>query len=185
MSDSEKIVQQAVINSLKREFIKANWWDEVQEDVKSRLSWQVEHVEESGSLFALSFMSLFRWEYERRKMEGEQITNPMASYFATLIGMRISEEAYRCGILPTRACLNLYDYVAPNDADVAACLMFCHKVEVLEKAGILSMGQADLQTSPSEMAKLLRTRKKEAKPKPIQEETIVWDDSDKDDKDKN
>ena len=172
--DSDEIVQQAVIQSLKREFIKASWWDEVQDDVKTRLSWLVEHVDEVGSLFAHSFMSLFRWEFERRKLEGDRVT--MASYFSTLMGMRISEEAYQCGFVPTRACLSLYDYIEPNDADVAACLMFCHKVEVLEKAGILSMDEMELKTSPSEMAKLLRTRKKK-RAKPIQEETVQWDDS--------
>lgn len=173
--DSEKIVQQAVIHSLKREFIKASWWDEVQDDVKTRLSWLVEHIDEIGSLFTLSFMSLFRWEFERRKLEGDLVTNLTASYVATLMGMRISEEAYQCGLVPTRACLNLYDYIEPNDADVAACLMFCQKVEALEKAGILSMDGMELKTSPSEMAKLLRTRKKK-KDKPIQEETVEWDD---------
>lgn len=178
--EAKKIVQRAIIDSLKQEFIKASWWDEVQDDVKTRLNWLVEHVEEAGSPFANSFMTLLRWEFERRKLEGTNAVNPMASYFSTLMGMRISEEAYQCGFLPTRACLNLYDYVEPNDADVAACLLFCHKVEVLEKANILSMNATEL-TSPSEMAKLLRTRKKSTKPtKPIQEETVTWDDSEDD-----
>ncbi len=179
MDEPEKIVQQAIINSLKREFVKASWWEEVQDDVKSRLSWLVEHIEETGSLFAHTFMSLFRWEFERRKLEGSRVINPMTSYFSTLIGMRISEEAYQCGLLPVRACLSLYDYVEPNDADVAACLMFCHKVEVLEKAGMLSMEDLELKTSPTEMAKLLRTPRKK-KAKKIQEENIAWEDSDDD-----
>ena len=171
--ESDKIVQQAIITSLKREFIKASWWEEVQEDVKTRLNWLVEHVDEVGSLFARSFMSLFCWEYERRKLEGTVVTNPMASYFSTLMGMRISEEAYQCGLLPTRAVLSLYDYVQPNDADVAACLMFCHKIEVLEKSGMLVMNETELKTNPSEMAKILRSPRKK-KAKPIQEETITW-----------
>ena len=98
----------------------------------------------------------------------------MASYFSTLMGMRISEEAYQCGLLPTRAVLNLYDYLQPNDADVAACLMLCHKIEVLEKSGMLVMDEIKTRTSPSEMAKILRPPKKK-RAKPIQEETIVWD----------
>lgn len=177
MSHETKIIR-AIIHSLKQEFIKTIWWGEVQDDVKTRLNWLVEHIEEAGSLFAHSFMTLLRWEFERRKLEGTNVVNPMASYFSTLMGMRISEEAYQCGLLPTRACLNLYDYVEPNDADVAACLMFCHKVEVLEKSNMLSMNTIELKTSPSEMAKLLRTPKKPTKP--VQEETVTWDGSEDD-----
>lgn len=174
--ESDKVVQQAIVESLKREFIKAGWWEEVQDDVKTRLNWLVEHIDEVGSIFARSYMSLFCWEFERRKLEGHNVTNPMASYFSTLMGMRISEEAYQCGLLPTRAVLNLYDYLEPNDADVAACLMFCHKVEILEKSGMISMNESELKTSPSEMAKILRSPRKKEKAKPIQEETITWND---------
>ncbi len=176
MSESEKIVRQAIISALKREFIKASWWDEVQEDVKTRLNWLVEHIEDLGSIFAHSYMSLFRWEFDRRRLEGKNVTSPMASYFSTLMGMRISEEAYQCGLLPTRAMLDLYDFVQPNDADVAACLMYCHKVEVLEKSGMIELKDMELKTSPSEMAKLLRPGKKKKKAKPIQEESIPWED---------
>lgn len=174
--ESDRVVRQAIITSLKREFIKASWWNEVQEGVKTRLNWIIENVDKVGSLFSRSYMSLFCWEFERRKLEGDNVTNPMASYFSTLMGMRISEEAYQCGLLPTRAVLNLYDYVEPNDADVAACLMLCHKIEILEKSGMILMNETELKTSPSEMAKILRPpHKKEAKP--IQEETIAWDES--------
>lgn len=174
--ESDKLVRQAVITSLKQEFIKANWWGEVQEDVKTRLNWLVEHVDDVGLLFVRSFMSLFCWEFERRKLEGNNLPNPMASYFSTLMGMRISEEAYQCGLLPARAVLNLYDYLEPNDADVAACLMFCHKIEILEKSGMLIMNKTRLKTSPSEMAKILRSPRRK-KVKPIQEETIIWEDN--------
>jgi hypothetical protein len=174
-SEKDKLVHQAIVTSLKRELMRASWWNEVQEDVKTRLDWSVDHVEEIGSLFAKTFMSLFRWEYERRKLDGKDATSPMASYFSTLMGMRISEEAYQCGILPTRAILDLYDYVDPNDADVAACLMYCHKVEILEKSGILISVENELKTSMSEMAKVLR-KEKPTRPKKIQEDTITWED---------
>lgn len=177
MSKSE--VQQLIIASIKRDLIKAVWWDEVQEDVKTRLNWIVDHVEEIGSLFAHSFMSLFRWEFERRRLDGNKTPTPAAAYFSTLMGMRISEEAYQCGLLPARAMLDLYDFVQPNDSDVAACLMFCHKVEIMEKSGMLEAGDMELKTSPSEMAKILRSKKKK-QVKPIQEENIAWDDSDPD-----
>lgn len=174
--ESQKAVKQAIVASIKREFIKANWWGEVQEDVKTRLNWLVDHIDEVGSLFTRSFMSLLRWEFERRRRDGERVTNPMTGYLSTLMGMRISEEAYQCGLLPTRAVLNLYDFIQPNDADVAACLMYCHKVEILEKSGMLQIDETKLRTSPTEMAKVLRSRKKkQAQPK-IQEEIIPWDD---------
>lgn len=176
MSKVEKIVHQAIVQSLKKEFLKSSWWSEVQDDVKTRLDWLVEHVEEVGPLFARSFMSVFRWEYERRRREGENVTNPMASYFSTLMGMRISEESYQCGLLPTRTMLNLYDFIEPNDADVAACLMFCQKVELLEKSEMLVAGD-ELKISASEMAKVIKIdKKKEAKP--VQEETVTWKDTD-------
>lgn len=180
MPKSEKdddAVRRAIIDSLKKEFLKTSWWGEVQEDVRTRLDWLVEHVDQAGSIFAQTFMSLFRWEFERRKIEGKNVTNPMASYFSTLMGMRITEEAYQCGLLPTRALLDLYDFVRPNDADVAACLFFCHKVEILEKAGMLRLHQPEMKTSPSEMAKLLRSpvKKKNVGPQ-ISEESISWDD---------
>lgn len=171
--ESEKNVRRAIVDSLKREFLKAKWWNEVQGDVKNRLNWMVEHIQEAGPRFTHSFMSLFRWEFERRKLEGEDVVNPLASYFSTLMGMRISEEAYQCGFLPTRACLNLYDFLEPNDADVAACLMFCHKVEILEKTGMLSMDKIEQKIHSSDISKLLRNRKKQDKP--VQEETIVWE----------
>ncbi len=171
--ESDKVVRQAIIVSLKRELVKSSWWGEVQDDVKTRLDWIVDHIDQAGLLFASSYMSLFSWEYERRKLEGHNVTNPMASYFSTLMGMRISEEAYQCGLLPTRAVLNLYDYLEPNDADVAACMMLCHKIEVLEKSGMLLMNESELRTNPSEMAKVMRPPRKKKAP-PIQEETITW-----------
>lgn len=171
----ESEVQHLIIASIKRELMKAAWWNEVQEDVKTRLNWLVDHIEEIGSLFAHSFMSLFRWEFERRRLDGKKTPTPAAAYFSTLMGMRISEEAYQCGLLPTRAMLDLYDFVQPNDSDVAACLMFCHKVEIMEKAGMLEAGDMELKTSPSEMAKILRPKKRK-QAKPIQEENITWDD---------
>lgn len=174
MQESDKIVRQAIITSLKRELIKASWWEEAHDDVKTRLGWVVDRIDKAGISFARSYMSLFSWEYERRKLEGSNVTNPMASYFSTLMGMRISEEAYQCGLLPTRAVLNLYDYLEPNDADVAACLMLCHKIEVLEKSGMISMNESELETNPNEMAKIMRLPRRKKAP-PIQEETIAWD----------
>jgi len=175
-TESEKAVQQAIIASIKREFIKASWWDEVQEDVKTRLNYLVDNVDKIGALFTYSFMSVFSWEFERRRLEGNKtVTSPSAAYFSTLMGMRISEEAYQCGLLPTRAMLDLYDFVQPNDADVAACLMFCYKVEMLQKSGMLEVDDMELKTSPSEMAKVLQTKKRKTKP-PIQEEVIEWED---------
>lgn len=172
---SEKKARRAIIHSLKQSLMKASWWDEVQDDVKTRLDWLADRVVEVGPLFASTYMSLFRWEFERRRLEGETATNPMAAYLSALLGMRISQEAYECGLLPTRAILNLYDYLRPNDADVAACLMFCNKVEILEKSGIIERKDEELKTSSAEMSKILLKTEKKNTAKKI-EETLTWED---------
>jgi len=178
MSNDEE-VRKAIIYSLKSEMMKIEWWDEVQEDVKTRLEWIINHINPIGTLFTRSYMTLFRWEFERRRLDGENITNPFAGYVSTLMGMRISEEAYQCGILPTRATLDLYDYVDPNDSDVAACLYLCHKIEVLEQMGALQHNAERMKTTPSEMAKVIKglnkpKRTKKRTPK-INEEKLTWD----------
>ena len=175
--ESDKVVQKALTASIKKAFIGTKWWDEVQEDVRTRLEWIVDNITTLGSLFAFTYMSLFRWQYECRRAEGKSVNHPMASYLSSIMGMRISEEAFQCGHLPTRAVLDLYDYVEPNDADVAACLFLCHQVEVLQKTGMLSDRDVDIRTNPSEMAKLLKPKKPKKKKAPfVQEETIEWDD---------
>ncbi len=179
-------VLKAIINSVKTELIKLEWWDEVQDDVKTRLEWIINHIEHLGPLFSRSYMTLFRWEFERRKIEGDHITSPYAGFVSSLLGMRISEEAYQCGVLPTRSILDLYDYVEPNDSDVAACLFLCHKIEVLEKIGALAPDVATLKTNPSEMASVIRgnmrKKRKSRKPPPKfdNEEKITWNFDDDD-----
>lgn len=176
-SKSEKMVQDAIIASIKKEFVQTKWWGEVQEDVRTRLGWIVENIHTLGPLFAFTYMGLFRWQYECRRAEGKNVNSPMASYLSSIVGMRISEEAFQCGHMPTRAILDLYDYVEPNDSDVAACLFLCHQVEILQKTGMLKEEINDLRTNASEMAQLLRPEKpKKKRPRPVQEETINWDD---------
>ena len=125
-------------------------------------------------------MALFRWEFERRREEGVSTTHPMATYLSAIMGMRISEEAFQCGHLPTRSILGLYDYVEPNDSDVAACLFLCNQIEILQKTGMLQDFDSDLRTNPSEMAKLLKakTPAKNKNKAEIEEKTINWDDDD-------
>lgn len=175
--ESEKAVQTAIVASIKKAFVGTKWWGDVQEDVRTRLEWIVDHITTMGSLFGRTYMLLFRWQYERRRVENKSVNHPMASYLSSILGMQISEEAFQCGHLPTRAVLDLYDYVEPNDADVAACLFLCHQVEILQKTGMLQERDIDIRTSSSEMAQLLKP-KKPAKKKPpfVQEETIEWDD---------
>lgn len=174
----DDVLKKAIVHSIKSEMMKIEWWEEVQEDVRTRLEWIINRIDSIGTLFARSYMSLFRWEFERRKLEGQNITNPLAGYVSTLMGMRISEEAYQCGTLPTRSILDLYDYVQPNDSDVAACLFLCHKIEILERMGALQHDEAEMKTTPSEMSKAIRdlTRKKRKKRTPkIDEEKLTWD----------
>jgi hypothetical protein len=178
---SEEAVRKAIIIQLKTEMMKIDWWDEVQEDVQTRLGWVIDHVTDIGPLFARSFMMLFRWEFDRRRIGGETIKNPYAGFVSTLMGMRISEEAYQCGILPTRSLLDLYDYVAPNDSDVAACLYLCHKIEIFEQMGALQHSPEQMKTTPSEMAKVIRDLGKPKRQRPSQkgtplanEEKFTW-----------
>ncbi len=176
----KKVVIQTVISSLKSEFKKADWWPEVQDDVRTRLEWIIDRIEQAGYFFSRTFMTLFRWEFERRQLEGKNVTNPMAGYLTTLLGMRISEEAFQCGSLPTRAVLHLYDYTAPNDADVTACMFLCHKIDTLTRAGLLRVREDKLAATQEEIGAAFqqvarRKKAEEQMQKPAEEESIKWD----------
>lgn len=180
MIKPDPAVRQAIIASIKTELMKVDWWDEVQEDVRTSLEGIIDHVDRIGTLFSRSFMILFRWEFERRHLKTKGLTSPYAGYVSSLLGMRISEEAYQCGILPTRAVLDIYDYVRPNDSDVAACLFLCHKIEVLELMGALVHDDEKMKTTPSEMAQVIKAQVKKRKRTPKKnptsaDEKIMWD----------
>lgn len=174
-------LSETLVASLKTEFKKADWWDEVQEDVRTRLGWVIDHVEQVGSLFCRTFLTFFRWEFERRRTEGENITNPMAGYVVSLLGVRISEETFQCGKLPTRAVLGLYDYISPNDADVTACMFLCHRIETLQLSGLLQIQEEKLSATQDEIGEVFRRIAQERKTKKGQEsqtnvgELIKWD----------
>ena len=146
---------QPLINSIKQDIIKIEWFSEVQDDVKNSLDWIIDNIDEIGSYFSSTFMAIFRWEYERRSLK-KQLTSPMAGVLSVLLGMHISEEAFLCGKLPTRVMLDLYDYVEPTDSDVAICLYLCHKIDTLEKSGALTHVREELKTTPIEMINVLK-----------------------------
>lgn len=181
MKTEDKYVHLAIITSIKNDFVKLKWWDEVQSDVQDRLEWVLDNLPSVGTLFASSFMTLFRWEYERRRVSGEKMPIPMTSYTSVLLGMKVNEEAYQCGRLPVRSVLDLYDYIEPNDSDVAACLMLCNKIDILERSGILASVD-ELKTSTSDMSEVLhQPSKKKDKANSELEECIEWDDDADDD----
>lgn len=177
--ESKKVVINTIISSLKTEFIQADWWSDVQGDVRTRLEWVIDHIEQAGFFFCHTFMTLFRWEFHRRRIEGQNVKNPMAGYLTVLLKMRISEEAFQCGSLPTRAVLDLYDYVTPNDADVTACMFLCHKIETFQQAGLLLAQEDQLGVTDDELIKVFQIaqKKKSTQPKPKSptEESIQWD----------
>ena len=175
---ADDIVRDLVIRTIRKELNKIEWWGEVQDDVKTQLDWIIKHIDQMGSFFARTFMMMFHWEYERRQAEGKKINNPMPGYLSGLLGMRIPEEAYQCGVLPTRALLGLYDYVEPNDSDVAACMFLCNKIDILEQAGILPERDFDLKATKQEIASAFqhpRPKKRKKKSKPPTEENLKWD----------
>ncbi|KKM07854.1 hypothetical protein LCGC14_1729700, partial [marine sediment metagenome] len=49
-----------------------------------------------------------------------------------LFGHKMSEECYQSSIEPTKACLNLNDWVKPNEADVQACMLICNFLTQLD-----------------------------------------------------
>lgn len=137
--------------ALNAEFKKADWWGEVQDDVRARLLWVMNNIEQIGLSFYQTFITFVRWEFERRKVEGSGIKNPMTGYLTAILGMRISEEAYQCGRIPTRAVLDLYDYIEPNDADVTACMFLCHKIETLQHVGLLVANEEQYNATREEL----------------------------------
>lgn len=163
-----------IVDSLKRELMKLEWWNEVQDDVKAKLEWVAINITEIGVYFANTFLTFFRWEYQRRKLENSNADNPLSGYLTAILGMRIPEEAFQCGKTPVRAVLNLYDYVDPNDADVASCLFLCHKIEALQKLGFLVLDLPKWETNPAEIFKSI-PKKNPSKSKKITEENITWD----------
>ena len=176
MKPKRNQIVNSIVFALKTEFKKADWWPEVQDDVRTRLEWVIDHIQQVGSFFSRTFMTLFRWEFERRRVEGKNMKNPMPGYLTALLGMRISEEAFQCGALPTRAVLDLYDYVAPNDADVTACMFLCHKIETLQRAGLLRSQDEKLATSQEEISEAFQQVSiKKAKPPKSTGESIKWD----------
>ena len=112
-------------------------------------------------------------------LENKTLNNPMAGYLSSMLGMRIPEEAYQCGKLPTRAVLDLYDYVDPTDSDVAACMFLCNKIEVLERAGMLNREDMRLSASKKELAQAFQSSPgkipRPQKPPQITEEEVEWD----------
>lgn len=190
---TDQIIRDGLINSLKKDFQKADWWKEVQEDVKTGLMQIIGKIDTMGSSYCQTFMTLFKWEFERRKAEGKTVTNPMAGMLVSLLGMRIPEEAYQCGILPTRAVLNLYDYIEPNDSDVAACMFLCNKIEMLEKAKMIpatseqkttkediAAAFKDVSTQEKKLSQFLK--QKGPTKSDITEENFEWDDEEEGDK---
>lgn len=175
-------MQESIVPAIKRSLMERPWWKDVQSDVRTNLEWVIDNIEEVGTLFIRAYMTMFRWEFERRKLKGENINTPMVGYLSAALGMNISEESYQCGILPTRSVLDLYDYVRPNDADVSACLLLCHKIEVLEGMGVLTHNTEGMQITSSALAGSMNSG--ESKPRqpehPITEETVKWDTPDED-----
>lgn len=135
----------SLIPSLKRELREAPWWTDVNDGVKHRLEFVVDNIWYVGVLFKQAFFNLFLLEANRRYINNETChSNSIASYMAAQLNLAVSEEAYRCGVIPTRAALGLCDgetadeSIKPYDADVMSCMFLCNKIELLEKASLLS-----------------------------------------------
>ncbi len=173
MIDGE--VSRAIINALKKEFTKKDWWPEVQEDVQTKIGWIIDHIQTMGVAFSKTYFSLFRWELERRQLEG-QSSRILPGNLENTPGMRISEEAYQCGILPTRAVLDLYDFTRPNDADVTACMYLCNKIKLLKQLNLIPL-EENFSTPDEDIALAFRSlaRRKMPSDSIVTEEVLDWD----------
>lgn len=135
LSEAERI-KLAVegMKSLRRSLLGAFWWTHVQDEVKGKIEKLLEHVIVVGPLFRDAFISGFRYEHARRLLDGEAVPNEVPG---ALFGKAMGEESYQCGIKATRLALNLNDWIEPNDADVQACMVICHKVDEMQKNGVI------------------------------------------------
>lgn len=138
MTDRFIALSEAVI-SIKKGAKTQTWWKDVNKDVVNRIYWVLDNIDKVGVLFANTFTTLFKWELARRKVEEETVSDHMMEQISVMLDMKISEETYQSGILPTRSVLNLYDYISPSDADVQACLYVCMQIKSLEKSGLINL----------------------------------------------
>ena len=171
------LVSSIISESVRKEINKANWWPEVQEDVKTRLIWIINNISTIGITFTKAYSALFALENIRRKLDKISITHPIANYIASALGMKISEESYQCGILPTRSVLDLYDYTYPNDADVTACMFLCNKIDFLHRTNLLEDKEIFLKPTNEEIsAEIQKIAKKEhSNTDNINEKLIKWE----------
>lgn len=152
--NADSIVIDAMKASLVNQIRTAEWAKNIQDNVKEKILWIINNIETVGLSFQKTFITLFKWEQLRRKVQ--EITSTPIGTLLNPFPIRLSEETYQCGKLPTRAVLDLYDYVNPNDADVAACIFLCKKIEAFEQISFLQAKNAD-----DGEAKLPETRKKD------------------------
>jgi hypothetical protein len=163
----------AISIALRLDLQRQEVWPHVQDSVKDRLEWIFTNIEAVGTCFSHTFMALFRLQYESRKIAGVSFTHPVNGILLNALGMPISEEAFQCGILATRATLDLYDFISPTDADVAICLYLCQKIDLLEKHEALTPPYSHWKTTPAKLNDLIAFRTKSVVG-PIKEEVIKW-----------
>lgn len=150
-------VLRSTIKSLKQGFDKQSWWSYVQDDVKTRLMWVIEHVDLAGISFRDAFVTGFSWEHTRRLLSGEKSEKDRTFRHAAdaILGSAMSEEAYACGKQPCRSVLNIDDWTDPNYADVQSCVFLCHQVDVLEQMGVIAQEDKSVP-SPAKTIQLIK-----------------------------
>jgi hypothetical protein len=136
MTPDERSVQIArAIKGLRRALHTAFWWNLVQDEVKQRLEVTVDNLAVLGPAFRDAFVAGFRYEYVRRNVEGQSLPSETPG---ALFGEVMSEEAFQCGIEPTKLVLYLSSWTEPNDADVQACMTVCHHIDEMQEKGLVA-----------------------------------------------
>lgn len=176
MKLNPKILRMTV-KYIRKRLVDQQFWELVQDDVKTSLMWIIERVDELGIRFKDAFISQFLLQAKMRELRGEaaQKIRTVEHASALLLGDSMSDEAYQCGKGPVRSTLDLYDYIEPNYADVRACLYACRQIEILASREFLEPDDVN----PSRGIKMLknfankgRTRKGNKGKKGA--ETIYW-----------
>lgn len=131
MSD---ILEKSKVN-IRKIFEDSSWWRYVQDDVKIRIIYIIDHIETFGYFFKRSFRSLVNLQHIKRK---QTKFNFSLKESGVLFGVALPEEVFQSSINATKVVLELNEWTNPNEADVQCCKVLCDQIDFLEAANLLN-----------------------------------------------
>lgn len=135
----------SLVQDIKKKFTSQQWYDLISSNVKKQINWIFDNFDIIGIQFVDNYIKMFKWECYRRFINKESLLMPDNN--VKIQKMKISDELYHCGMLPTKFLLNLEDWEKPNDADVEACIFLCQ--EILQNKTVIDfMKKNEIKNQP-------------------------------------